>query len=247
MRLIFFCGQPSGELTLKWLVENYITDIIAIVLPKTSKGLSKNIISKIPQVKFETNSQLNFFLKDLEPFDLGLLAWWPHLIPMSLLNLPKHGFINMHPSLLPYNRGRNPNFWALTDQTPFGVSILFADAGIDTGDIIAQSKIDYDWTDTGQTLYKKAQEEMLKLFAKFYTKIRKGKFKRKSQDRNEGSNHLFKELSSKSEIELDKKYYARDLLNLLRARTFYPYPGCKFVDNGKTYEIRISINETKNN
>ncbi len=42
-------------------------------------------------------------------------------------------------------------------------------------------------------------------------------------------------------IDLDKSYKARDLLNIIRARTFYPHPAAYFVDGGEKYEVRIDI------
>lgn len=92
-------------------------------------------------------------------------------------------------------------------------------------------------------MYYKAQEAMFKLFTNSYCQIRKNNFKRISQKKEEGNHHFFKELEPRSLIELDKEYTARELLNLLRARSFSPHPGCRFLDNGKTFEVRISINE----
>lgn len=138
MRLVFFCGGPAGERMLDWLLKNYNKDIIAIVFA-TETQLFKHTTLTIPHIKFLSNNQLYDFMKSLDSFDLGLLGWWPNILPKIILNLSKRGFINMHPSLLPFNKGRNPNFWALTEQTPYGVTLLFADEGIDTGDIIAQN------------------------------------------------------------------------------------------------------------
>jgi methionyl-tRNA formyltransferase len=52
-------------------------------------------------------------------------------------------------------------------------------------------------------------------------------------------------LENASEVFLDQKYTARDLLNLLRGRTFLPYNGCFFYDNGQKFEIQINIKKVK--
>jgi len=101
-----------------------------------------------------------------------LLIWWPFIIKSPLLEFPKNGFLNTHPSLLPNNKGKNPNFWSIVEGRPFGVTLHKIDSGIDTGPIIEQKEIQYDWTDTGGSLYKKALSEMIELFKATYPKIR---------------------------------------------------------------------------
>ena len=96
--------------------------------------------------------------------DLIILAWWPYLIKETLLEIPRIGCLNFHPSFLPYNRGKHFNFWAIVEDAPFGVTIHFADKGIDSGDIVFQSAIEKTWEDTAETLYHKAQCEIVRLF-----------------------------------------------------------------------------------
>jgi methionyl-tRNA formyltransferase len=63
---------------------------------------------------------------------------------------------------------------------------------------------------------------------------------------DKGSTHYARELDPASKIDLDKEYKCIDLLNLLRARTFSEMPACYFYDDGKKYEVRISIKEVEN-
>jgi methionyl-tRNA formyltransferase len=175
-------------------------------------------------------------------YELGVLAWWPKIVKEPLLNLPENGFINFHPSFLPYNRGKHYNFWALVEQCPFGVSLHKVDAGIDTGDIVSQRSIDYNWEDNGETLYKKAQTEIVELFKLTYPSLRKGEIVCKTQDLTKGSFRLSSEIDKASEIKIDATYSARELFNLIRARTFTGHPSCWFEDNnGEKYEVRIQI------
>lgn len=69
---------------------------------------------------------------------LGILAWWPRILKARILSIPSMGWLNFHPSLLPNNRGKNPNFWCLADTTPCGVSLHFIDEG-GTGHPVAAS------------------------------------------------------------------------------------------------------------
>jgi methionyl-tRNA formyltransferase len=70
--------------------------------------------------------------------DAASVACWPRRIPSALLRLPRHGFLNVHPSLLPAYRGPEPLFWILRDGAAAGVTVHFMDARLDTGDIVVQ-------------------------------------------------------------------------------------------------------------
>ncbi len=237
MRVILFAdGYVGGEIA-NYLINHYPRDLVMLVCAE------KNSIYQLAQskgIKVCDYSKEKIFLNELS-CDLGILAWWPNLIKEPLLSMPKYGYVNTHPSFLPYNRGKHYNFWAIVEQVPFGVTLHFVDSGIDTGDLIAQASIEYDWCDTGETLYKKAQAEIIKLFIENYHLIRIGEYARKPQDINSGSHHYSSELNDVCEIKLDEKYQARDLLNLLRARTFRGHPGCFFLDGGQRYEISLTI------
>ena len=113
-------------------------------------------------------------------------------------------FINTHPSFLPYNRGKNYNFWALVEQVPFGATLHFVDEGIDSGDIIAQTHIPYGWEDNGGTLYKKAKNAIVSLFKEEYPSIRTLKFPRSKQNLDKGSFHNSEEMGVLSLIDLEK-------------------------------------------
>ncbi|MEO7908877.1 MAG: formyltransferase family protein [Roseiflexaceae bacterium] len=75
---------------------------------------------------------------ELQP-DVACVACFAQRIPPSLLALPRLGFLNLHPALLPAHRGPAPLFWVFRDgEQVAGVTIHFMDAGLDTGDIAAQ-------------------------------------------------------------------------------------------------------------
>ncbi len=179
-------------------------------------------------------------------FDLGILCWWPYIIKKDLLKAAQIGFLNFHPSFLPFGRGKNPNFWAFVDKTPYGVTIHWVDESIDGGDVAYQEKITVSWLDNGQTLYEKALFSIVSLFEKHIFEIVSGDIPKTPQT----SSHTIRyarELEPSCEIKLNSDYKACDLLNLLRARTFNGYPGCWFSENGRTYRVKISIEEEKLN
>ena len=68
------------------------------------------------------------------------LLWWPKIIKKDLIEIPSSGVINIHPSYLPFCRGKDPNYWALRDDLKFGVSIHKVTPGIDDGPILFRKK-----------------------------------------------------------------------------------------------------------
>lgn len=87
----------------------------------------------------------------------------------------KNRIINVHISLLPYNKGSDPNFWSWYDNTPKGVSIHFVDEGIDTGDVIASRSV-YLAPEkyTLRTSYKTLHQHAVYLFNDMWPVIRRG-------------------------------------------------------------------------
>ncbi len=239
MKLAVFADGIVGYEITSFLLKNYRNDVTVIVTIDNEKINKLSEMYGCQKLYFKTEEEtIKSLPKDL---DMGLLAWWPKILREPLLNFPKMGFINTHPSLLPFNRGKHYNFWALVEQAPFGVTLHQVDKGVDTGDIIAQKRIEYDWTDNGESLYRKAQYAMISLFEETWPKLRQGDLKPFSQPPNIGSFHKASELLKASKIDLDRQYSARDLLNLLRAKTFTPHPGCWFEESGEYYEVSVCI------
>jgi methionyl-tRNA formyltransferase len=241
-----FADAEVGLHCTQWLIENHKSDLANVVTT------SQNEIYRLA----ESNGVNAHVFKDDASYlqlcdnkeaghDLGLLLWWPKIISPSIICSTKLGFVNTHPSLLPFNRGKHYNFWALVEQCPFGVSLHLVEKGIDCGDLVAQKNIDYTWEDTGESLYRKAIAGMKELFMDTYPRLREQKFVAKAQDLSKGSFHASSELEAASKIALDETVTARQLLNLLRARTFEGHPACSFCDDGVEYEVRIKITKKK--
>jgi len=244
MKLVLMADNYVGQAVYDYLAMNFPEDIAMVVTVTDNILYNKARDAGFHASIFVSEDTLFDDLcrhKLSGMIDIGILAWWPKILHEPIITFPRQGFINFHPSLLPYNRGKHYNFWALVEQSPFGVTLHFIDGGIDKGDIIAQHEIFYDWTDTGASLYHKAQQEILNLFYETYPKIRIGEVCRIRQDHSKGSFHLAKEIEFASQLEIDKTYLARDLLNLIRARTFPGHPACYFFEKGHKYEVRIEI------
>lgn len=243
MKVLLLADGQVGREICTWLVRHHGQDIGLIVTTADNEIRRHAESAGLPAVVFESEQGLLATIRELGlSFDWGFLVWWPSIIGRSLIEAPKHGFINTHPSLLPYNRGKHSNFWALVEQAPFGASLHFVESGVDCGDVVAQLPIAYGWEDDGGSLYRKATRATIELFQKTYPLVREGRITRKPQELAQGSFHLAKELDPASQIDLDATYRGRDLLNLLRARTFPGHPACWFRDrDGEEFEVRIEI------
>jgi methionyl-tRNA formyltransferase len=176
--------------------------------------------------------------------NIVILAWWPRIQKSQFLHLGQTVMLNLHPSLLPHGRGKDPNFWAIVEGSPFGVTIHHVDADIDSGDIAFQREIAYGWEDTGKTLYEKATTGIIELFCECYPRIVAFDIPRQAQQHSSGSFHKRSELDDRSLMTLDRRHTIREILNLLRARTFEPHPACRFVDGGSIYEVRVTIRKS---
>jgi methionyl-tRNA formyltransferase len=244
--IVVFADAEVGLYCTQWLIENHKSDLVNVVTTSQNKifhlaaknGIDCHVFKDdISYLQFCNNKKVNC--------DLGLLLWWPKIISPSIIASARLGFVNTHPSLLPFNRGKHYNFWALVEQCPFGVSLHMVEEGIDCGDLVAQKSIDYTWEDTGETLYHKAIAAMKELFIDTYPLLREQRFTTKPQDLSKSSIHFSSELEAASRIILDEPTTARLLLNVLRARTFEGRPACSFCENGVGYEVRIKITKKK--
>src|SRR6185295_1772991 len=112
--------------------------------------------------------------------DLALSVYFGYLLRPEFLAL-FGSVLNLHPALLPYNRGAHPNVWSIVDGTPAGVTLHHVDPGIDTGDIVAQAEVTVEPVDTGETLYAKLEAASLDLLAASWPAIRAGTARRRPQ------------------------------------------------------------------
>ena len=87
--------------------------------------------------------------------DVAITAAYGKILPQTLLDIPKHGFLNVHASLLPKYRGAAPIQWALINgEMETGVSIMQTEAGLDTGPVRLVKKLEIDPDDTALELFR---------------------------------------------------------------------------------------------
>lgn len=249
-KIAVFAHDVVGLETVKFLLEEYpehiacicVTDESSVVGAHLTKaGFSPERILLYDDVKAGCDGW-ELYSRGIEYI---ILAWWPYIIPKRIISVPRKGTLNFHPAYLPYNAGAHSSFWNIVEEAPFGVTIHFVDEDIDHGDIVFQRRIASSWEDTGRTLYDKARETAIHLFQESYPLIIGGDYEREKQDFSKRSFHYKKEMSDLINLDLNETYRLRDILNILRAKTFPGardgYEGCRFCDCGEEYEITVKI------
>ncbi len=173
--------------------------------------------------------------------DIGLSVMFDEILRKEFLEIFPQGCFNLHPGYLPYNRGTYANVWAIVEGTPAGVTLHRIDEGVDTGPIVAQRRVEITPWDTGESLYWKLERAGVDLFQEVWPQVERGDVILKPQDPASGSFHRRRDTDAIDRVDLDRKYKARDLINLLRARTFPPYRGAYFIENGVKVYMELKL------
>ena len=207
-KILICINNKLGEDVYKYLKKNKNFDVKLVSTYKIKKyQYCKN------KKKFE-----NFLKKLKDNFDLIITVYWPWIIKKKFL-IKFNNSINFHPSLLPHGRGWYPHVYSAIYKKPYGVTLHKINSEIDRGDIWCQKKINISDLITGDELYFLAQKEIFKLFKANFHKILNNKIKPKKQSKK--IKYLEKNWTNNiDELDLNKKYKALDLLNLIRIRTF---------------------------
>ncbi|MFZ0805650.1 MAG: formyltransferase family protein [Candidatus Sulfotelmatobacter sp.] len=248
MRVFCLCNNWLGWQILKWLREQGVEIVGLAVHPEARAKYGRQIRQEVAntncliiEAPFNDDAVVDQVRK-LEP-DLAVSILFSYILQPPFLQLFPRGCINLHPAFLPYNRGSYPNVWSIVSGTPAGVTLHYIDEGIDTGDVIAQKEVAVSATDTGATLYHKLEIEALEIFRSTWPSILTGSNSRIPQFAGAGSYHRARDVEQIDEIDLQKSYRAEDLLNLIRARTFAPYSGAYFIQEGRKIYLRLELYE----
>ena len=193
---ILFMGTPDFALeSLKALVEANYNIIGVVTNPDKPKGrgmkmipsevkeyaLEKNIPIYQP-VKVKNNTEFIDQMKELNP-DVICVVAYGKILPKEILDIPKYGCINVHGSILPKYRGAAPIQWAvLNGDKETGVTTMFMDIGMDTGDIIEIEKTQIGEDETTGELWDRLSIMGGKLLVKTLKKIEDGTVTRIKQD-----------------------------------------------------------------
>jgi len=146
-----------------------------LLLGKTPSPLTPIVAGKADKI-IEASEPIDERFVRRVNCDVAISYGYRHIVRQPVLDLMHRRIINLHISCLPWNRGADPNLWSFLEDTPKGVSIHYVDAGVDTGDLIAQRHITFDM-EAGETLastYDRLSREILDLFTAVWPVIARG-------------------------------------------------------------------------
>ncbi len=170
MRLALF-GSPAFALPVLEALDTHHELVLVVTQPDKAAGRglkfrspavakrAKELGLRLEQPAKLKNNQNFFDLAAELELDAAITAAYGKILPERLLKTPKHGFLNVHASLLPKYRGAAPIQWALINgEAQTGISIMQTEAGLDTGPVRLQQKLDIETSDNSLTLFDKLAE-----------------------------------------------------------------------------------------
>ena len=241
MKVVFMGTPDFAEKSLRSLVKAKYDVIGVVTNPDKPKGRGmKMVASPVKQYALEKglkiyqpekvrkNTEFIEEIKGLSP-DVICVVAYGKILPKEILEIPKLGCINVHGSLLPKYRGAAPIQWAvLNGDKTTGVTTMYMDEGMDTGDMILKQEVEIGEDETTGELWDKLAKIGGELLVKTLKEIEKGTAPRQKQ----GEEFTLAPMLSKdmAKIEWNKKT-AQEIKNLVRGLN--PIMGAYTFLNGK--------------
>ena len=148
--------------------------------PVKEFALEKNIPVYQP-LKIRKNQEVLDLLKGMD-IDFLVVVAYGKILPKEILEIPKYGAINVHASLLPKYRGAAPIEWAIVNgETKTGITTMFMDEGMDTGDMLLKQEVEITEQDDLATIYEKLEKISGKLLVQTLDGILDGSVVREKQ------------------------------------------------------------------
>lgn len=171
-------------------------------------------------------------LKDLNP-DLIVVVAFGQILPKAILDIPKFGCVNVHVSLLPKYRGAAPINWVIINgEDKTGVTTMYMDEGLDTGDMILTSEFDLNDEITAGELHDIMKEEGAKVLKETIDLIAKGEAPRIPQNHEE---FTYAPMMNKTLGHIDFSKPAKEIHNLVRGVN--PWPSAYTTYKDQTMKV----------
>ena len=169
--------------------------------------------------------------------DLIVVAAYGHILPKSILDIPRLGCINVHASLLPKYRGAAPINWAVArGETVTGITIMRMDEGMDTGPMLHVREMPIGEEDTAETIFAKLSILGAEALREALRRLREGTLDETPQD---AALATYAPMLKKEHGRIDWSRPAREILNLVRGMT--PWPSAFALHAGKTLKVLSSV------
>ncbi len=237
-------GTPDFAVpTLKALIEKH--EVVAVVTqPDKPKGRGKKMLfPPVKEVALENNIPVfqpekikdDNFVSKLEEFnaDIFIVVAYGQILSEKILNMPKYGCINVHGSLLPKYRGAAPIQWAiLNGEKVTGVTIMYMEKGLDTGDMILKKEIEIEDNETYGSLHDKMSVVGAETLIDALKLIENGDAKPEKQD---DSLSCYAKKIEKGFGKIDWSLNTDEILNLIKGLN--PVPSAYTLFNDEVFKI----------
>jgi len=242
IKIVFIGTSEFGAVILNRLVKNNYKPVLVITQPDKPAG-RKQTLTPSPVKKEAKLLEVGYDLEEIKKIkpDLIITAAYGKIIPKEILEIPKYGALNVHPSLLPKYRGPSPIQTAiLNGDKETGLTIMLMDQKIDHGPIIAQNKYKIGENITYQELEKILADQGAKLLIETLPKWIKREIKAKEQNHSKAS---YTKIIKKEDGKIDWNKPAQEIERKIRA--FDPWPGAFTFIKKKDKKIRVKILEAE--
>ncbi|CEN84888.1 methionyl-tRNA formyltransferase [[Clostridium] sordellii] len=242
---IVFMGTPEFAVPCLQKIIDEGHEVLAVVTqPDKPKGRGKKLamppvkelalkydIDVYQPVKAREESFVEK-LKEINP-ELIVVVAFGQILPKSILDIPKFGCVNVHASLLPKYRGAAPLNWVIINgEEKTGVTTMYMDVGLDTGDMILKSEIPLDDEITAGELHDKMMVQGAEVLKDTIDLISKGEAPREKQNDEET---CYSPIMDKSLGNIDWSKSATDIHNLIRGVN--PWPSAYTTYDKQTMKI----------
>jgi len=245
---ILFMGTPEFALpSLEKLIKNEYPVVAVVTQPDRPKGRGKQLVApavkiaaasyNIPVLQPARIKDPSFLetLKRISP-DMIVVAAFGQILPKAILDFPPLGCINVHPSLLPKYRGAAPINWALIQgETRTGVTIMYMDEGLDTGDILLQEETPINPDETFGHLHDRLSTLGADLLLNTIQLLETNQAPRKPQENSPSS---YAPMLKKEDGLIRWNEDVSSIVN--RIRGLSPSPGAYTFLDGKTLKIFVA-------
>ncbi|MCM1157010.1 MAG: methionyl-tRNA formyltransferase [Bacteroidales bacterium] len=244
MRVVYMGTPDFAVETLEETIKAGHEVVLVVTQPDKAKGRGKKLtFTPVKEKALEYHLPVaqpvkvreEAFIEELERLqpEVIVVVAFGQILPERILEIPKYGCINVHASLLPAYRGAAPIQWAVIDGlAETGVTTMYMEKGLDTGDIIEQSRVRLAGDETGGSLFDRLASEGAKLLVKTLKQLEDGTAVRKKQDDSRAS---YAKMLSKEMGCLDFTKPAEVLERLIRGLN--PWPSAYTRLQGKNLKI----------
>lgn len=243
MRIVYMGTPEFAAVALDAIVKEH--EVVAVITqPDKPQGRNRKLVPTPVKVKAQAydipvyqpvkirEEESVQMIRDYNP-DVIVVAAYGQILPESILNIPKYGCINIHASLLPKYRGAAPIERAIIDgEVMTGVTTMYMEKGLDTGDMIEKAEVPITGEDTGATLHDKLAEAGAALILTTLAKLEAGTVTRTKQD---DAQSCYAAMLTK---ELGRMDFTRPAVELERLiRGLNPWPCAYTTIDGKNVKL----------